>query len=200
MQVPPGGKWGTGTLAAYTTAENWLVTSHTPADIRALLHRYLVAFGPASLMDFQTWTGITNLKNVLAPLARELVTYRDEQGRELFDLPEMPLTDGDTFAPVRFIPEYDNLLIAHSDRTRVIANDDRPKVFLSAGRVLGTVLVDGFVRGIWKLSKSRQSAELSITPFGAIASSTRDDLMAEGKSLLRFVEPDTAGYKISLDK
>jgi Winged helix DNA-binding domain len=200
VQVPPGGTWGSGTLAAYTTADRWLLRFQSPADLRALLHRYLLAFGPASLMDFQTWTGITNLKSVLVPMTKELVKYRDEQGRELFDLSEMPLLDADTPAPVRFIPEYDNLLLAHADRTRVIADDDRPQVFLSAGRVLGTVLVDGFVRGTWKLSKTRQSAELSITLLGAMAASVQDELMAEGENLLRFVEPDMADCKISMGR
>lgn len=156
VQVPPGGMWGSGTLASYTTADNWLNATHPPADLRALLHRYLAAFGPASLMEFQTWTGITSLKDVLAPLTAELMAYRDEQGRELFDLPGMPLPDADTPTPVHFIPEYDNLLIAYADRTRVIADADRPKVFLSAARVLGTILVDGFVAGTWKPSKNAQ--------------------------------------------
>ncbi len=190
VQVPPGGTWGSGTLAAYTTADNWLNETHPTADLSALLHRYLAAFGPASLMDFQTWTGITNLKKTLAPLTAELVAYRDEQGRELFDLQGMPLPDADTPAPLRFIPEYDNLLIAHADRTRVIADADRPKVFLSAARVLGTILVDGFVSGTWKLSKTRKSSELIISPFAPLAASVHDELLAEGESLLRFAEPD----------
>jgi hypothetical protein len=200
VQVPPGGTWGSGTLATYTTADNWLNATHPPADLRALLHRYLAAFGPASLMDFQTWTGITNLKDVLAPLTAELVAYQDEQGRELFDLPGLPLPDADTPAPVRFIPEYDNLLIAHADRTRVIADAHRPKVFLSAGRVLGTILVDGFVAGTWKLSKTRQSAELVISPFARLRRPC-DELLAEGGSLLRFAEPDmTDGGVLVADK
>lgn len=99
---------------------------------------------------------------------------------------------------MRFVPEYDNLLIAHADRNRVISDDDHPKVFLSAARVLRTTLVDGFARGIWKVSKTRRAAKLSITPFGAIATSIRDELMTEGENLLRFVEPNIADYKISL--
>jgi hypothetical protein len=149
-------------------------------------------------MDFQTWTGITRLKDVLAPLTVELMAYSNEQGRELFDLPGMPLPDADTPAPVRFIPEYDNLLIAHADRTRVIADADRPKVFLSAGRVLGTILLDGFVAGTWKLSKTRKSAELIISPFASLTASMRDELLAEGESLLHFAEPNTESLQLRL--
>jgi hypothetical protein len=196
VQVPPSGTWGSGSMATYTSATNWLIESQGPADLPTLLSRYLAAFGPASLMDFQTWTGMTNLKNLLEPLRTKLISYKDEQGRELLDLPDMPIPDPDIPAPVRFIPEYDNLLIAHADRSRIIANNDRPKVFLSAGRVLPTILVDGFVRGTWKLNKTRHALELSITLFTAIGSSAQDELMEEAEALLQFIEPDMADYKI----
>jgi hypothetical protein len=107
IQVPPAGTWGSGTRATYIPAENVLGTP-APPDLRTLLHRYLAAYGPASVMDFQFWTGLSSLKTALKPLIAELVVYQDESGGELLDLPDAPLPDENTPAPVRFIPEYDN--------------------------------------------------------------------------------------------
>lgn len=197
VQIPPGGTWGSGSMATYSTADQWLGENNTPSDLMTLFCRYLATFGPASIMDFQTWTGMTNLKNQITTSG--LVSYRDEQGRELFDLPDMPLPAPDTPAPVRFIPEYDNLLIAHADRTRVISDQDRPKVFLSAARVLSTVLVDGFVRGTWKISKSSKQAQLTITPFIEFDEATRMEMIAEGERLLRFVEESAKDFAVAID-
>lgn len=193
VQVPPGGTWGAGSRSSYTTADRWLEPG-APADLRALLHRYLVAFGPASVMDFQFWTGMTKLGDALQPLLGELVRYETEDGRALFDLPDMPLPDPDTPAPLRLVPEYDNLVIAHADRTRIIADDDYNRVFLSAARVLGTVLIDGFVAGTWKLSKQRKTVTITITPFADPSPANRDGLAAEAEDLLRFVDPDASQH------
>ena len=91
VQIPPAGTWGAGTKAAYTTADHWLGADTPPADIKTLFARYLRAFGPASIMDFQTWTGMTNLKQALEPHLAEFVMYQDEQGRVLFDVPDQPI-------------------------------------------------------------------------------------------------------------
>lgn len=195
VQVPPGGTWGAGSRAAYTTAEAWLGQPQT-ADLRALLHRYLAAFGPASVMDFQAWSGLVSLKKRIQPLEAELVVYEDEDGKPLLDLPDAPLPDPETPAPPRFLPEYDNLLVAHKDRRRIIADADRKKVFLSAARVLPTILVDGFVAGTWAIQRAKTQATLTITPFAPLAEAVRAALYAEGTRLVRFVEEDAATSEI----
>jgi hypothetical protein len=147
-------------------------------------------------MDFQAWSGFVRLDKELAPLKDELVLYYTEDSRELLDLPDAPLPDANTPAPVRFIPEYDNLLISHADRTRIIAAEDYPKVFLSAGRVLGTILVDGFVNGTWKIKKQKKMAVLEITPFTSLTSDDENALMTEGLQLLQFVEDSASAYEV----
>jgi hypothetical protein len=182
----------------YAPAEPWLgrPLAAPEASLRALVTRYLAAFGPATVQDFQVWTGMTGLKEAAATLRADLVTYRDEQGRELLDLPDHPLPPADTAAPLRFIPEYDNLLIAHADRTRVIADADRPKVFLSAARVRSTILVDGFVRGAWSIERDKRTATLVIEPFAPLTTADRDALADEGERLLRFSEDRAASVAV----
>ncbi len=190
VQVPPAGTWGSG-AAIYAVAEQWLGSQAAgDSTLGNLFRRYLVAFGPASVMDFQAWSGLVKLKDALAPFLPGLRTFRDEDGKVLYDLPDLPLPPADTPAPARLVPEYDNLLLSHADRRRVIADDDRPKVFLSAGRVLGTVLVDGFVCGTWKLEREKKVTALLISPFAALSAADHDALAAEGEHLLRFVDAD----------
>lgn len=200
VQVPPGGTWGSGSMATYAMAEVWLGEFDETADVQALFLRYLAANGPASVMDFQTWTGMTKLKDDIEALRPQLVTYRTEDGKELFDLPDMTIPPEDTPVPVRFIPEYDNLLIAHADRTRIIAEEHRKKVFLSAGRVASTILVDGFVAGTWKIASKKGTVTLNISPFQPLSSSIKDDLIAEGEALCRFVADDADEISVQFDK
>ncbi len=199
VQVPPGGTWGAGSRANYVTAASWLGTEPAPVDLRALLHRYLAAFGPASVMDFQTWTGLTSLKRQIEPLKAELVIYQDEDGKELLDVPDMSVLPEDTLAPVRFIPEYDNLLISHADRRRIIADEDRPKVFLSAGRIVATILVDGFVAGTWKTVREKKIARLLITPFRQLSVDSQATLETEGGKLIRFIEDDAERFEVQFE-
>ncbi len=196
VQVPPAGSWGTGSGGAYLMAEQVLDPAIPPLDLAGLFRRYLVAFGPASVLDFQTYTGLTKLRPLTAELTAGLTRYQDVQGRDLFDLPDLPILPADTPAPPRFVPEYDNLLLAHADRTRIIADADKPQVFLSAGRVLGTVLLDGFVAGTWKAERSKQQAVLRVQPFTPLSPAMQAALAAEGERLLRFIEEQAASYQI----
>ncbi len=197
-QVPPSGTWGVGTRATYTTAESWL-GSPDPLDLAALFRRYLTAFGPASVIDFQTWSGMTRLKPQLATALKDLVMYQDGNGQTLYDLPNLPLAQADAPAPIRFLPEYDNILIAHKDRRRILPEAQRKKVFVSAGRVLGSVLVDGFVSGIWKVRRDKPHARLLVSLFEPQAADALAAIEAEGLSLLRFIEDDADHYHIDFD-
>jgi len=136
------------------------------------------------------------LRDVFESLRPSLVTFRDERKRELFDLPTAPRPDEDTDAPVRFIPDYDNLVLAHDDRSRVIANEHRSRVTLKNLQVRATFLVDGIVAGTWKSERKRKAAVLVIEPFGTIAKRTRAALEEEAESLLEFLEEDAAEREI----
>ncbi len=158
--------------------------------------RYLAAFGPATVKDIQTRSGLVRLRGPIEELKRELRSFRDERGNGLLDLPDAPLPPADTPAPVRFVPDYDNLVLSHAARTRVIADEHRPKVFLSAARVRATFLVDGFVSGTWKIERTRRAAALVIEPFEPLSEETRDALFEEGEWLLRFVEDDAEAFEV----
>ncbi len=190
VQVPTDAVWGFPAAADFALADAWLGTkvSTEPAPAHELVRRYLAAFGPATPGDAQAWSGLQGLREVFESLRPELVTFRDERKRELFDLPDAPRPPEETPAPVRFLPEFDNLVLAHDDRTRVIADEHRPKVVLKNLQVRATFLVDGFVAGTWKIERKKKVAILILEPFGKLARQTLATLEKEGDALLRFVE------------
>ncbi|MER7708803.1 winged helix DNA-binding domain-containing protein [Kitasatospora sp. NPDC097605] len=188
VQVPPRGLWGRGGPAAHTTAEAWLGRPLDPtASLDGLALRYLAAFGPATAADLQKWCGLSRLAAVLKRLAPGLVTFRDEQGRLLYDLPEAPRPDPDTPAPVRLVAPFDNLLLSHADRTRVLPEAHRPRVMTQNGIVLGSVLVDGLVAGSWQLTGEGAGARsVTVRPFAALARADRDAARTEAERVLAF--------------
>jgi hypothetical protein len=194
VQVPSGGVWGYSGKAPFTTAEKWLGRMPSNSeDLRHLVLKYLAAFGPATVRDIQAWSGRTQLKQAVEEIKGELHIFRDENGNELLDLPDAPLPPEDTPAPPRFVPDYDNLLLSHADRSRVISEEHRKKVFLSAARVRATFLIDGFVRGAWKVEKTRRAAALVVEPFERLSRGDCDALSEEGERLVRFLaEPQGA--------
>lgn len=185
IQAYPSGTWGSG-APTYERAEDHLGPLAQP-DAPALFRRYLAAFGPASIMDFQTWAGMTKMQDALADSLDGLVRHTDEHGRILYDLPESALPHADTLSPVRYVPEYDNLLIGHADRSRIIADVHRPHVFLSAGRIAATVLIDGFVAGTWKITGKKRTAVLEVELFERAPASVESALAEEGGRLARFI-------------
>ena len=185
VQVPPRGIWGMGGLPVLTTVEAWLgkPLARRPSATRMVM-RYLAAFGPATVADVQTWSGLGRLQDTVNRLRPKLRTFRDERGRELFDLPGAPRPDPDEPAPVRFLPEYDNLLLSHADRSRVVADEHRSRIMMVNGIIAGTVLVDGFVRASWKTKRGRAGAVLGVTPFGKLARKEVAEVEREGAKLL----------------
>lgn len=197
VQVPIAKGWSYPGNPQFTLAELWLDQSiPTEPDLRGLVLRYLAAFGPARVTDMQSWSGLPKLKEIFETLRPELATYRDEQGVELFDLPESKVPSPDVPAPERFLPEFDNLLLSHTNRTRVIADAHRSKVYLPGLRVAATILVDGFVSGVWKIEKTKGVATLLIEPFGALSKESRQALSDEGELLVRFIEDDAKSYQV----
>lgn len=201
IQVPVKTGWSYPGNPQFTPADLWLGEALPESDhLRDLILRYLAAFGPASVTDIQTWSGLGKLKEAVEKLRPELRVFREEGGRtELFDLPDVPRPDGDAPAPERFLPEYDNLLLSHSKRTRIVADEYRSKVYLPGLRVRSTILVDGFVRGGWKAEKSKGAATLVIEPFDTLTAANRKALTEEGERLIRFIEPDAKSYTVRFE-
>ncbi|HEX6030235.1 MAG TPA: winged helix DNA-binding domain-containing protein [Tepidiformaceae bacterium] len=189
VQVPPRGLWGKSGKAALTTAEHWLGEpmgrSMTMED---LVRRYLGAFGPATVADMQNWSRMTGLREVFEGMRATLRTFRDERGRELFDVPDGVVPDPETPAPVRYLPVYDNVLLGHDDRSRIVNDVAAPGYMNGDGRSVGTVLVDGWVHGTWLVKKEGQRAaslvvSLAIRPGPEVLG----EVEAEGARLLAFL-------------
>jgi hypothetical protein len=184
VQVTPRGLWRRSGGSAFTTMEAWLGVSPDPAaDVEALVVRYLAAFGPATPADAQYWSGVPGLREVFERLGPRLRVVRDEDGRELFDVPRAPLPDPDTPAPVRFLPEYDNVVIGHKDRTRIVP-EGVPR-YTEVG--WGSVLVDGTVAARWRLVETKTDARLRIEPFRRLTREERADAREEAARLAAFL-------------
>ncbi|MFF3110139.1 winged helix DNA-binding domain-containing protein [Kitasatospora sp. NPDC057904] len=184
VQVPPRGIWGRGGPAAHTTAEAWLGRPLDPApSLDDLALRYLAAFGPATAADLQKWCGLSRLGPVLKGLAPRLFTDRDEHGRVLYDLPDAPRPGPDTPAPVRLLAPFDNLLLSHADRTRVLADEHKGRVMTQNGLVHPTLLVDGVVAGTWQLTAGQ---DVVVRPFAPLRRADRQAAEAEAKRVAAF--------------
>ena len=184
VQVPPRGIWGASGQATWAAAETWLraplEAAPTPGEH---VLRYLAAFGPATVADVRAWSGLAGVAEVMERLRPRLRTVLDERGRELFDVPDAPLPDPETPAPPRFLPEYDNALLSHADRTRIIADGGKPPLPPGGGGARGTFLVDGFLRGTWRLAEGA----VRIEPFSPLSRHESQDLDGEAEALLAFV-------------
>ncbi|MFE6162225.1 winged helix DNA-binding domain-containing protein [Streptomyces sp. NPDC056486] len=202
VQVTPRGLWRRSGQVALTTAEHWLGRPSEPVPAPdATVLRYLAAFGPASVKDMQIWAGLTRLREVFERLRPQLRTFRDESGVELFDLPDASRPDADTPAPARLLPEYDNLLLSHADRSRVVPPDYKGRTW-KGNFSYSVFLVDGFLAGVWRVEEGggegeKGSAVLTFEPFGTLTKAQRHELTDEAERLLRGpMSPATTTYDI----
>lgn len=193
VQVPPRGLWGRRGQALCEEMERWLGGPLAPKpSLDELVLRYLAAFGPATARDVQVWSWLTGIREVIERLRPRLRTFRDDAGRELFDVADGPLPDPETPAPVRFLPEFDNLVLSHEDRTRVI---DRQ--FELTQWLRGSILVDGFVRGTWRHDVQAGKAVLQVR-LGDVPAPEWDDVAAEAGRLMEFLGADAVASELQL--
>jgi winged helix DNA-binding protein len=201
VQVPPRGLWGHAAQVRSTTVESWLGRAlATRPSLDPVVLRYFGAFGPAAVADVAAWSRLTGLRSVVDRLRPRLRSFRDERGRELFDLPDAPRPDPDTPAPPRFLPEYDNVLLSHDDRSRFVPNQARTQLSGVRGRIHGSVLHDGLVCGVWRLDRERTSgrATLVVTHVTRLSTRARTAVAAEGRRLLRLVAADASEHEVRL--
>jgi hypothetical protein len=186
VHVPPSGIWGYGGHGVYTAAEGTLAGQPPPAEeaFDRLVLSYLAAYGPATKHDVGQWAGIPRLAPITASLERQsLRTFRDEEGRTLYDLPRAPLPDADAPAPARLIPRFDNLVLSHADRSRILGDVPLTRIITNNAMVHATILVDGFVAGTWQLEQGRVVLE----PFSPLSRDVKRALQAEAERLEAFV-------------
>jgi hypothetical protein len=199
VMVPSDERWGFARDSRLALANRWLrrkVAAEDEPD--GLIRRYLAAFGPASVADFQTWSGLGAAKDAFERLRPDLATFRGERGRELFDLPDAPRPGAEVPAPVRLLPDFDSLVLAHDDRSRVIRDEHRGLVATKNLRIRATFLVDGVVSGTWSAKRSGKKATLSIEPFARLRKRDVTELQDEAERLLRFLEEDAASVDVKL--
>jgi hypothetical protein len=206
VQLPPRGVWGKRGKPILASGETWLGarigTDDSPDE---MVLRYLAAFGPANGADVQTWCWRTRLGPVLERLRPQLVVFRDETGRELFDVPDAPMPDPDTPAPVRFFPTYDNIYLSHKDRRRVLGDDvswtTAPSQFLEIFR-FGSFAVDGFVVGGWRFERDVAAGRATVVaiPLVKLDGAARRDVEAEAVALAAFLAPELADRDVRWDQ
>jgi hypothetical protein len=186
VRVPPSGTWEMRRADLFGLADNWLGPNDADAEQgrKLLVRRYLEAFGPARPADIRKWSslGTEDVEQALRQL-EPLRRFRDEQGKELFDLPRAPLPDPETPAPVRFLATWDALLLVHARRTQILPEGFRDRVFhIQTPHSVNTFLVDGQVAGGWR----HEGGRIKLEPFGRLSRVVRRELEAEAERLAAF--------------
>ncbi|PRX98887.1 winged helix DNA-binding domain-containing protein [Allonocardiopsis opalescens] len=197
VQPPPRGVWGRGGPAVHTTAESWLGRPMAAApSVDRMVLRYLAAFGPATIRDVQTWSGLTRLREVADRLSGCLVRFQAADGAELLDLPDAPRPDPEAPVPVRLLGEFDSVLLGHADRSRIMSEPARARLFTVNGIVRSTVLLDGFAAGTWTVATSAGTATLTVELFDADCAAHESAIAEEGGRLLEFAAPRAARREV----
>jgi hypothetical protein len=199
IRVPPSGTWKRRRADLFQRAAEWIGPSDADEaeGLELLLRRYLGGFGPARLADAAKWAGVDVPKMRAAADRMTLRSFRDEDGRELLDLPRAPLPAASTPAPIRFLPWFDATLLTHCRHARILPEEYRPFVFsIKVPQSIGTILVDGSVAGSWRVERSGEKATLRYTAFEPIPAAAERELREEAGGLVRFVEPEAGTYQV----
>lgn len=195
VQVPPRGLWGRTSRPTNTTAEAWLGASMArDPSIDDLLLRYLAAFGPASVADMRVWSWLTGLREVVERLRPRLRTFRDEGGRELFDVQDGVIADADLPAPIRFLPQYDNVFLSHDDRSRILVGGVKVEDLVWRGGVL----IDGYVGAAWRIRREKRAATMTVTLYVPVTGEQRAKIEVEGERLFSFLAADAYPREIQV--
>jgi hypothetical protein len=201
VMVATGDPWGYPQTADFTLAGEWLDRdpdmAPDPEALRELVRRYLAAFGPATAADMQRWSGLGGIAAVVKELGDELVPLKYGR-RTMYDLPDAPRPDEDTPAPVRFLPGFDNLVLAHDDRSRVVPDAHRGRITTKNLRVNPTVLVDGTAAATWAIERKGKAATLTVDPFERLPKGAKGEIEAEAEALLAFAEDGAATRNVKV--
>jgi hypothetical protein len=199
VQIPPRGTWGGTSRTIHASATTWLGRPVDPApSVDAVIRRYLAAFGPATVNDVQAWCGLTKLSEVVDRMRSTLRVYLDENGKELFDVPEGELPEDGVAAPPRYLPEFDNVLLSHANRERIIPDGlsfaewcRRYGLMMTVrgGVLRGNLLIGGMLQGIWRVDKEKKSYTLVVEPFTKVSKKDLAALEKDGLALLEFAFP-----------
>jgi hypothetical protein len=199
VRVPPSGTWERRRADLFAAAEDWIGPPEIeprPA-LELLVKRYLGGFGPARVTEIADWAGlaVTPVKEAVARL--RLRTFRNEEGKELVDLPRAPLPPADTPAPPRFLGVWEAPLLVHARATQILPEPYRPRVFnTKTPQSVNTFLVDGAVAGTWRVERSKSAAEIRLETFAPLPRGSKRELAEEAERLVRFVEPDAETHRV----
>jgi len=195
IQVPPTRIWGSGHAPLLMRSARYLGKVESALDLRTLVRRYLAAYGPASVNDMQSWCGLTKLGEAFEAIGDELVTFENEDGRTLYDLPEAPRPGADVEAPVRFMPLYDNAFLGFEDRRRFVL-PGRKSDFLNDAKP--AVVVNGIIAGGWAIKSRKRQARVVVTPYRRLTKREVAEVEREGLKLLQFMEEGAEGYEVEV--
>ena len=198
VQIPPTRIWGNNAAPILTRIENWLPPPYErPVSREELVLRYLRSYGPASVADMTTWGRITGLGKTFDALRHRLVTFRDETGEELFDLPDGPRPDEDTPAPVRFLPLYDNAYLGYANRRRMLSEETAHLINLFQN-FKPAVLIDGMVNAGWAIADGKGGSTIDIECYRTLTRSETRELKAEAEAFLLFMRPEAKSRAVTL--
>ena len=199
VQVPPRGVWGKSGLPVHTPLDHWLggmsAPTLTPDD---LVLRYLAAYGPATVKDVQTWCGLTRLGEVVERLGSRLTRLRHEDGYELVDLPDAPRPGAEVPAPVRFLYDFDNVMLSYADRSRMGGSPPPEGLYTQHGPLPGAVLVDGVFEGGWMINRTKERATIRVRSTARFSASDHDAITEEGLRLLAFLACDAPSHDVMI--
>jgi hypothetical protein len=192
VQPHADGPFGHVPSGEFVMAEAWLGRKADPSPhVADLIRRYLAGHGPATPANFANWSGLQGVAPIFAELAAELVTFKDEKNRTLYDLKDAPRPDADTLAPVRLLPDFDTAVLIKENRGRIVPADIEPHFANRNLMVPPMILVDGLVAGGWKAETKRKVTTIAIQLIGKVSAKDRKALEAEGEALAGFLEPET---------